>query len=256
MNHINCSTRMTRMTRPALALALTAALLMGNAQAGLMTLKNALKLKDFSDGYAAMTTSLTGGERIGVGRLGGVLTLNGVTDNSFLTYCTDLFQDVYFNTTYVDYSLVGTDTAHGFSAQQADLLGKLYTHSGAVHNTNDSVAFQLSVWEIVNETSHTLSVSNGLFKRTSGGSTTQIALANSWLSAISQDDADNAFDATRLFSPTAQDFVIFNHKPPPQRLPAHTAQSGSLVPEPGSAALTWLGLAAMAWLGRRRRTRK
>ena len=247
-------TSIPRMIR--LTLALTAALLMGNAQAGLVTLKNALKLTDFSDGYAVMTTSLTGGEQIGVGRLAGVLTLNGVTDNSFLTYCTDLFQDVYFNTTYADYSLVGTDTAHGFSARQADLLGKLYTHSGAVHNTNDSVAFQLSVWEIVNETSHRLSVSNGLFRRTRGGSTTQIALANSWLSAISQDAADNEFDATRLFSPTAQDFVIFNHKPPPQHLPMYTARSGSLVPEPGSGALTWFGLAAVAWLGRRKRTPK
>lgn len=245
MTRINC---LTRMTRPALALA--AALLVGHAQAGLVTLKNSLKLTDFSDGYAVMTTSLTGGEHIGVGRLAGVLTLDGVTDNSFLTYCTDLFQDVYFHTVYVDYGLVGTDTVHGFSAHQADLLGKLYTHSGTVRNTNESVAFQLSVWEIVNETSHTLNISNGFFKRSSGGSGTQIALANTWLSAISQNHADNDFDATRLYSPTAQDFVIFSHKPP--RL-VRTAQTASSVQEPASGALVWPGLAALAWLGRRKR---
>ena len=246
MNHISF---ISRMTRPALALA--AALLVGHAQAGQVTLKNALKLTNFSDGYAAMTTSLTGGEQIGVGRLAGVLTLNGVTDNSFLTYCTDLFQDVYFNTTYVDYSLVGTDTAHGFSAHQADLLGKLYTHSGVVHNTNDSVAFQLSVWEIVNETGDTMDVSQGFFKRSSGGSGTQIALANAWLSAISVDDAVNDFDATRLYSPTAQDFIVFNHKPP--RLASH-AQSASSVPEPASGALVLPVLAALVWSGTRKRT--
>lgn len=243
---------MTRKIRTVLAVA--TGLLMANAQAGLVTLKNSLRLTGFSNGYAAMTTSLTGGEQIGVGRLAGVLTMDGVTDNGFLTYCTDLFQDVYFHTTYVDYGLVGTDTAHGFSAHQADLLGKLYTHSGTVHNTNESVAFQLSVWEIVNETSATLNVSNGYFKRSSGGSKTQIALANTWLSAISQDDAENDFDANRLYSPTAQDFVTFNHKPPPPLRLVRTAQTASLVPEPPSGALIWPGLAALVWLGRRKRS--
>lgn len=219
------------------ALALAAGLLALPALAGIVP-PNSLRLTGFSNGYAAMTTSLTGAEQVGVGRLAGVWTVNGVSNASFLTYCTDLFQDVYFNTTYLDYSLVGTDTAHGFSAHQADLLGKLYTRAGTIHNTNESVAFQLSVWEITNEDSPRLNVSLGRFKTGSGGTAAQLALANSWLVDIGQGTAANDYLATRLYSPSAQDFVVFNPRP--------TLRTGLRTAEPGSPALIAAALAAMA----------
>ena len=222
------------------ALALAAALLLGTAQAATVT----LKMTDFSNGYGVVSTSLTGAGQFGAGRLAGQLTTNGFTDNSFVTYCTDLFQSFRWNAVYRDYSLVDTNTAHGFTTHQADLLGKLYTGFGDITNTNQSVAFQLSVWEIVNETNAKLDVTTGYFKLNSYSSLMQVTLANSWLTAINQANVANFYNATRLYSPTSQDFVVFDARP----------RNNSIhnTPEPSSTVLVGAALAGLALLRRRK----
>lgn len=205
-----------------------------------------LKLSGFALGSATVDTSLTG--YVGSGELLGTLTMDGVTDTNFLTYCTDLFQSFRWNAAMTDYSLVANGSVNGFTARQADLLGKLYTKAGAVQTKDESVAFQLAVWEIVDETASTLGVGSGTFTIDAGASATQINLANAWLSAISDPAAAKAWTAERLYSPTTQDFVIFSA----YQLRLGTLQAASAVPEPTSLALVGLALGGLAWRRRGR----
>lgn len=200
-----------------------------------------LKLSGFALGYAAVDTSMTG--YVGAGELAGTLLLNGVTDTSFLTYCTDLFQGFRWNAAMSDYTLVANGSVNGFTTSQADLLGKLYTQAGAVQTKDESVAFQLAVWEIVDETLPTLDLRTGAFTVDAGATGTQIGLANGWLASISKPAAAKAWTAERLCSPTTQDFVIFS----PNHITLDSLNALTTVPEPTSLALAGLALGALAW---------
>jgi hypothetical protein len=125
------------------------------------------------------------------------------------------------------------------------LLGKLYTvadngGSARVDTLNETVAFQLSVWEIINETSSTLRVSGsnkGAFFAESGATASQLALANEWLEAVGE-TRSSAFSVTRLHSDGHQDML-----------------SVTAVPEPSTYAMLLAGLGAMGFISRRRASR-
>lgn len=227
-------------TRPLLALLAT--LLTNTAQASLLSngaTDVTLSLSGFALGYGAVDTSKTGW--VGAGEFTGQITGGGVT-NSFLTYCTDIYQSFNWNTAYT-YTAVATGTATGFSAQQADLLGKLYTLAGTgVDNTLKSAAFQLAVWEIVTETSPTLDLLAGNFFLEQTATPAQRDLASGWLQAVSASNAAKAYNAVRLYNARTQDFVVFERIPQAQ-----------VVPEPTSLLLAGLALAGMAAAARRKR---
>jgi hypothetical protein len=161
---------------------------------------------------------------------GGFLTDAG--GNSFTSWCVDIFQHTYFGQTVNDYSLVSGTAALG--AARSDALGRLATAAyGSVTNAASSGAFQLAIWEIVNESAgnpYNLSAGNFRADSVSNGSLT---LAQSWLNNLG---GVNHYAVSVWHSGSRQDLAVFDRVS---------------VPEAGSLAMLGIGLLA-AGVARRR----
>jgi len=162
---------------------------------------------------------------------GGFLTDAG--GNSFTSWCIDIFQNTYFGQTVNDYTL--TDGATAIGAARSDALGRLATDAlSSVSNAASSGAFQLAIWEIVNETSgNPYSLTSGNF-RASSVSNGSLALAQSWLDNLG---SLNQYAVSVWRSGSRQDLAAFDRV---------------TVPEAGSLTLLGLGLVA-AGVARRRK---
>ncbi len=128
---------------------------------------------------------------------------------------------------------VVTMDAHGFSSQQQTLLQRVWGDYFPQINTADkSAAFQLAVWEIVHDMNPDLS--SGQFRANT--TTPAVTLASTWLSAVSSPGYSRADALPTLMvlqSSSAQDQIV-------------------AIPTPATAALSAIGLGAIAARRRRR----
>lgn len=162
--------------------------------------------------------------------------LNGA---SFVTFCTDLDQQLVFGTTYTDYSVVEGTTAGGFGARSGalDRLFSYFAAQGYPSNPSTSAVAQTAVWEVLYETGATFNMTAGSFAATSGDATTSAALgAFNWAAVAA---TTITVHADRLYSRTQQDLVVLTP-----------------VPEPSTYALMLAGLAGIGFVARRRRTQR
>lgn len=189
-----------------------------------------------------------------VGGSGGFETYNLTTDpgklNAFQSFCVDIFHSFSFVTSSVDVlkpadvALAGSSATVPtvISSSAAADLGRLYTnHHAAIDSTGSSganeAAFQLAVWEIVNERSGTYSLAGGDFKATGTGS----SIASTWLNELNTASAStysaNIWTVQSMVSGRgyAQDVVVFTQ-----------------VPEPETYAMMLAGLGLLGFVLRRR----
>jgi hypothetical protein len=178
------------------------------------------------------------------GGSGGFKTYDLTTDpgrtNAFQSFCVDIFHSFNFITDSFDVLKPATI----ISSQAAVDLGRLYTnHQADISSTGSSAtnesAFQLAVWEIVNERSGTYSLNGGQFNATGTGS----ALANTWLSELGT--ASNSAYTANIWTVQsmlsvgkgyAQDVVVF-----------------APVPEPQTYAMMLVGLGLIGFTARRKK---
>jgi len=182
-----------------------------------------VKFEDFSDGSERVKVSTERGT-VEAGEFAG--TLNG---RSFLSFCVDMFQTLKFGKTYTDYSLQ-SGWAY-FGSAKANDIGRLATgYLGLVDDATTSAAFQLALWEIVDESRGTYNLRKGSFKASGRDARASIALADSWLANL---PATSTYSLQVLASRTHQDVVMFS---------AAYTPSASPVPIPGTAGLFLAGL--------------
>ena len=165
---------------------------------------------------------------------------------SFVAYCVDLAQYFSFGSTF---SVTATNPASMsvIGAVRASVLDRFYTqHFAAADTRAESAAFQLSVWEILQEAPTaafgTNALGTGSFTATAATSGTTldsdaITMANSWLNTLT--GASGAYTLTVLASPTRQDQMM-----------------ATPIPEPETYMMLLAGLGLMGFVARRRKQTK
>lgn len=178
--------------------------------------------------------------------IGGFHTVNLTTDpgmtNSFQSWCVDIFRYFSFPATV---SAVMSSAATVFGVTKAVDIGRLYTNErslieGVGSTAIDQSAFQLAVWEIVNEgASNPYNLSLGNFSATADS--TGYGTAQSWLTQLNTAPSASAFDVN-IWTNTSnmQDVAVFQ--------PA--------VPEPQTYAMMLAGLGLLGFVSRRRMKQK
>jgi hypothetical protein len=189
-----------------------------------------------------LTTSMTSNY------ITGGLNYTDAATGSFLAYCIEPEQP-FAHSTKSGLPNFKTYQVGSFTGGQGTLLQALYSSSfDSVNSGNQQAAFQLAVWEIMRETSGSLSITQGsgnFFLQTAGltpsqiGSTNAVqALTSHYLSAAQSYTGPATYSLTKLTNATYQDLVV--------------ATAVTAVPEPESYALFLAGLGAVGMIVRRR----
>jgi len=167
-------------------------------------------------------------------------------NNSFSTFCTDVYQSFYWNQSSA-YSLhsveetVGRWDADPYAKGSYAQVSKLFSaHYNDVVDGLTSSAFQFALWEVLYEDKSTYDVSSGAFYLSGGtGGDAQVGgtarnIANSWLASLATASAD--YEVRSLSSTGKQDFLV-----------------ATPVPEPQTYALALVSLGIVAGYARRKR---
>ena len=162
-------------------------------------------------------------------------TLDG---KSFISYCAEITQSLYFQTTYTDYQLVGGVAAWGLT--KSLLIDHLISAIFDQHINTTSIGSsmtQAALWEMLYETSPSMGFASGSFQV--GSNTVQTASTTFDWANWSAWPID--YHADLLHSPTAQDLFLI------------TAVTPSQVPEPSDAALLLADMGVLGLVTKRRR---
>jgi hypothetical protein len=161
---------------------------------------------------------------------------------SFLAWCLDV--QGWLNSPATYSLLTGTDFYTGTAgAVKIDALERLATAVlPSVNTKGASGAFQLAVWEIVNETAGPYSLASGNFTVASA-SDGAYALAGEWLTNLN----NGTFSADTMTLSVWKDAEGRT-----QDLAVFTAP----VPEPEIYAMMGIGLGLLGWVGRRKKLKE
>jgi hypothetical protein len=181
---------------------------------------------------------------------GGFDVVDNTTSTSFQGWCVDVFHDFYFNSSTSQGSAVLNTATSVFGSTIATDLGRLATEAYSTVGTptgsptaaqdDYSAAFQLAVWEIVNENAPGgYDLTTGNFMAAAGGNA--VAIAQGWLSNLPTVSHYNV-DIWSIQDNGAsgwgpQDVAVF-----------------SPAPEPETYALMLAGLGLMGLVARRRKS--
>ncbi|MFZ2162554.1 MAG: PEP-CTERM sorting domain-containing protein [Sideroxyarcus sp.] len=171
---------------------------------------------DWHTGLAATVAS----ELVGAG---GFRTVNETTGGAaFQSFCVDIFHNFNFPVSSVDTLMPATI----ISTQAATDLGRLFTNRGAEvdvasgsSNAANEAAFQLAVWEIVNERTEGYNLASGDFQAAGA----DVSLAQTWLSELTNTPSVSQYIAKiwdvqsgQVGKSGPQDVVVFTPVPEPQ----------------------------------------
>ena len=186
----------------------------------------------------ALTFQLTGPSmNVGAGGFSATYTPTGGAPTSFVAYCIDLFQTFSFNSTF---NVTPVSALSLFGATTTMALDRLYTQRFAAADTNiESAAFQLAVWEIIQESSGSYSLTGGAFRASATPSSNTndlaaITMGNTWLGGLGS-GASGGYTLTALTSGTRQDQMM-----------------ATPIPEPETYMMLLAGLGLMGFVARRR----
>lgn len=194
-----------------------------------------ITMSSFQNSPAQIAT-INGGGHSGAVYAGGFNAMLDGTE-AFIAYCVDTAQS--FNWGQV-FSVTAVAANDKFGASKALAMGQLYTqHFGSISNATESAAFQVALWEIVNETTSSYSLDTGTFRATNNLAV--VALASTWMSGLV--GAGDAYDLTVLTNSSYQD----------QLMATLSVNPLSTVPEPQTLALVLAGFIAMGAVVRRRK---
>lgn len=164
--------------------------------------------------------------------------ISATPHNSFMAWCVDIYGTIQSST---NYTLRTAEQFYGAGSRTVTDLERLASYAFANRNVASNVAsaaFQLAVWEIVNETASGYSLSGNIFTVTSSNSTVT-ELASSWLTVVNAGTyatAQNLGVRQKSAGSSTQNLAVF-----------------APIPEPETYVMLVAGLGLMAFVARRRR---
>ena len=188
--------------------------------------------------YAGLPFNVNANEQVG-----GFKTINHTTGSTFQSFCVDIFDSFSFGATS---NSTEVPAATIVSAQAAADLGLLYTEHHAAIDSNSSTganeaAFQLAVWEIVNEGgSGAYDLSSGKF--TASGN--DVSLAQEWLNGLLGSDTPPSKYTARFWTVDSMRTTALGH--------AQDVVVFAPVPEPQTYAMMLVGLGLLGFSARRK----
>ncbi|HZY88977.1 MAG TPA: hypothetical protein VFE78_29400 [Gemmataceae bacterium] len=146
---------------------------------------------------------------------------SGYLTGNFGGFCIDINQNIYPNQPPVTFQVANLKDApvpgQSMGQLRANLIGELWSndYSQALTSSSNAAAFQVAIWEIINETNTdthgnlVLNVSSGQFWVTdSTPNSTALTTANNWLSGLELDGLGKTANLIALTSTQFQDYVV------------------------------------------------